>query len=91
MDAVAKERGASQAQIALAWLRSKPIVAAPIVGALAPKHIDAAVAALSVTLTDDEIADSSRITHPGWTIRVSDPVMLARAVELATGFKTAAA
>jgi 1-deoxyxylulose-5-phosphate synthase len=92
LSAVAKERGVSQANIALAWLLSKSVVAAPIVGALKAKHIDDAVAALSVTLTDDEIA---RIESP-YTPRmdyqgVSDPAMLARAVEAATGFKTSAA
>jgi aryl-alcohol dehydrogenase-like predicted oxidoreductase len=54
VSAVAAERGASQAQIALAWLRRNPVIAAPIVGALKIKHIDDAIAAVSITLTDDE-------------------------------------
>jgi aryl-alcohol dehydrogenase-like predicted oxidoreductase len=37
-------------------LRRDPVVAAPIVGALKTMHIDNAVAALSITLTDDEVA-----------------------------------
>jgi aryl-alcohol dehydrogenase-like predicted oxidoreductase len=87
----AKERGVSRAQVALAWLRRNPIVAAPIVGALKTKHIDDAIAALSITLTDDEAA---RLEVP-YTLRqdtqgVSEPTMLARAAEAATGFKTAA-
>jgi len=89
---VAKERGVSQASVALAWLRSKAVVATPIVGALKPKHIDDAIAALSVTLTDDEVASlespyTTRMDDQG----VSDPVMLARAVKAATGFKVSAA
>jgi aryl-alcohol dehydrogenase-like predicted oxidoreductase len=35
---------------------ARPVVAAPIVGALEPKHIDEAIAALSIGLTDDEVA-----------------------------------
>jgi 1-deoxyxylulose-5-phosphate synthase len=89
---VAKARGVSQASVALAWLRSKSVVAAPIVGALKTKHIDDAIAALSITLTDDEVASlespyTPRMDYQG----VSDPVMLARAVEAATGFKVPAA
>jgi aryl-alcohol dehydrogenase-like predicted oxidoreductase len=89
--AVAKERGVSQAKIALAWLRRNPVVAAPIVGTLKTKHIDDAIAALSITLTDDEVARleapyTPRLDHQG----VSDPAVLARATEAATGFKTAA-
>jgi 1-deoxyxylulose-5-phosphate synthase len=90
--AVAAERGVSQAQIALAWLRRNPVVAAPIVGALKTKHIDEAIASLGVALTDDEAA---RLEAPYTPRRdnqgVSDPRLLARAVEAATGFKTAAA
>ncbi len=90
--AVAVERGVSQWQIALAWLRRNRVVAAPIVGALKTRHIDDAIAALSITLTDDEVA---RLEAP-YTPRldsqgVSDPRVLARAVQAATGFKTAAA
>jgi aryl-alcohol dehydrogenase-like predicted oxidoreductase len=88
--AIATERGVSQAQIALAWLRRNRVVAAPIVGALKATHIDDAIAALRVTLTDDEAA---RLEAP-YTPRqdnqgLSDPAVLARAVEAATGFKTA--
>ena len=90
--ALARERGVSQASIALAWLRSKAVVAAPIVGALKTKHIDDAVAALGVSLTDEEIARlespyTPRVDHQG----VSDPAVLHRAVEAVTGFKASAA
>ena len=46
----------SMAQVALAWLLSKPVVTAPIVGATKPHHLQDAVAALDLTLTADEIA-----------------------------------
>jgi 1-deoxyxylulose-5-phosphate synthase len=52
---IADQRGIARAQVALAWLLAKPGVTAPIVGATKPHHLDDAVAALDVNLTDDEI------------------------------------
>jgi 1-deoxyxylulose-5-phosphate synthase len=49
------ERGLPPAQIALAWLLSKPAVTAPIVGATKDGHIDDAVAAVGIKLTESEI------------------------------------
>ena len=54
--AVAEERGVSRAQVALAWLLHKPAVTAPIVGATKPHHLDDAVAAVDLRLSDDELA-----------------------------------
>ena len=53
---VAQQRGVSKAQIALSWMLSKPFVTAPIIGASKPHHLDDAVAALELKLSDDEIA-----------------------------------
>jgi aryl-alcohol dehydrogenase-like predicted oxidoreductase len=53
---VAGVRGVPPAQVALAWLLSKPVVTAPIVGATKPHHLEDAVAALSLHLTPEEIA-----------------------------------
>lgn len=53
--AVASARGVTRAQIALAWLRTKPVVTAPLVGASTTIQIDDAVASLEITLTADEI------------------------------------
>jgi aryl-alcohol dehydrogenase-like predicted oxidoreductase len=53
---IAETRGLPRAQIALAWLLHKPVVTAPIVGASKPGHLEDAVAALSVTLSGEEIA-----------------------------------
>ncbi len=53
---LAEKRGVSRAQLALAWMLSKPAVVSPIVGATKPNHLKDAVAALSVTLTPEEIA-----------------------------------
>jgi 1-deoxyxylulose-5-phosphate synthase len=52
---VAEERGVPMAQIAIAWLLSKPVVSAPIVGATKPHHLAHAVDALEINLTHDEI------------------------------------
>ena len=54
--AVADERGVPMAQVALAWVRSKSAVDAPIFGASKTSQLDDAVAALSIDLTDEEIA-----------------------------------
>jgi len=53
---IAEARGVSRAQIGLAWLYAKPGVTGPIVGATKPHHISDAVEALSLKLTDEEIA-----------------------------------
>jgi 1-deoxyxylulose-5-phosphate synthase len=53
---VAKERGVSMAQVALAWMLSNPAVTAPIVGATKPHHLDDAVAAVGLRLTPEEVA-----------------------------------
>lgn len=52
---VAEARGVTRAQVALAWLRSKPVVAAPLVGASSIRQIDEAVTSLDIELTDNEI------------------------------------
>ncbi|WP_250436412.1 aldo/keto reductase [Caballeronia sp. ATUFL_F2_KS9A] len=54
--AVAKARGVPRAQVALAWVAQKAPVSAPIIGASKPGHVSDAVAALSLNLTADEIA-----------------------------------
>ena len=51
---VAQARGVPMAQVALAWLLSKPVVSCPIVGATKPHHLADAVAALDVQLSADE-------------------------------------
>jgi aryl-alcohol dehydrogenase-like predicted oxidoreductase len=54
--AVARDRGVPRAQVALAWVLAKPEVSAPIVGASKEAHLDDALAALTLGLTDAEIA-----------------------------------
>jgi aryl-alcohol dehydrogenase (NADP+) len=53
---IAADRGVSRAQVAMAWVASRPGVDAPIVGATKVHHLEEAVAALDLELTDDEIA-----------------------------------
>src|SRR5262245_60351326 len=52
---IAKERGVSQSQIALAWVLNKPFVHSPIIGATKMDHLDQAIAALDIKLSDDEM------------------------------------
>jgi aryl-alcohol dehydrogenase-like predicted oxidoreductase len=52
------------AQIALAWMLSKPVVTAPIIGATKPHHLDDAVAAVSVRLTPEEIRQLEDVYQP---------------------------
>ncbi|WP_369056131.1 aldo/keto reductase [Kineococcus terrestris] len=54
---VAERRGVPRAQVALAWVARNPVVTAPIVGATKPHHLEDAVAALELELTDEEVAE----------------------------------
>jgi aryl-alcohol dehydrogenase-like predicted oxidoreductase len=54
LDSVAKARGVPNAQVALAWLLRQGGVTAPIVGATKMQHLDDAIAAVSVKLSDAE-------------------------------------
>ena len=64
--AVARERGVPRAQIALAWVLAKSEVSAPIVGASKIGHLDDAVAALDLVLSNDEIGrlEAPYVPHP---------------------------
>ena len=53
---IAAERGVTRAQVALAWVMSRPVVTSPIVGATKLSHLEDAVAAVELNLTDSEIA-----------------------------------
>jgi aryl-alcohol dehydrogenase-like predicted oxidoreductase len=56
VERIAKDRGISMANVALAWVLSKPDVTAPIIGATRLEHLEEALIALDVTLTTEEIA-----------------------------------
>ena len=53
---VAAQRGATRAQVALAWVLRTPGITAPIIGASKPGHVEDAVAALKIELSDAEVA-----------------------------------
>jgi 1-deoxyxylulose-5-phosphate synthase len=53
--ALAKKRGASNAQIALAWMLHQPGITAPIIGATKSHHLEEAIRALQVKLSPQEI------------------------------------
>jgi 1-deoxyxylulose-5-phosphate synthase len=61
---VARTRGVAPAQVALAWLLSKPGVTAPIVGATSIQHVDDAAAATRLELTPAEIATLEELYQP---------------------------
>ena len=63
---VAEDRGIPMAQVALAWMYSKSVVTAPIVGATKMHHLEDAVAAIDVQLTPEEIAalEEPYVPHP---------------------------
>ena len=76
---VAGNRGVSRAQIALAWLRHQPVVAAPLVGASSQAQIDDAVASLDLELTAGELAELARPYTPRHDFQgVSDDAEIAR-------------
>ena len=63
---LAERRAIPRATLSLAWMLSKPVVTAPIVGATKPNHLDDAVAALAVKLSAEEIAalEEPYVPHP---------------------------
>lgn len=61
---IASKKELPNSQVALAWLLSKPAITAPIVGASKPGHLEDAVAALSVKLTQDEITQLEELYRP---------------------------
>ncbi|WP_232548675.1 aldo/keto reductase [Propioniciclava soli] len=63
---IAAARGVERAQVALAWLLAKDPVVAPVVGATKLSHLDTAIGALDVELTEDEMAalEEPYVPHP---------------------------
>ncbi|EIC82777.1 aldo/keto reductase [Serratia sp. M24T3] len=54
---IAEDHNVPRAQIALAWILSKPAVTAPIIGASRAGHLEDAIAALDIRLSIEEIAE----------------------------------
>ncbi|MDQ0994505.1 aldo/keto reductase [Streptomyces sp. V3I7] len=61
---IAHERGVPRAQVALAWLLHQDTVAAPIVGVAKPQHLEDAVAAVELQLSEKEIEELERAYTP---------------------------
>jgi aryl-alcohol dehydrogenase-like predicted oxidoreductase len=63
---IAAKRSIPAAQIALAWVLSKPAITSPIIGASKPHHLDDAVASLGVKLSKEEIdfLEELYLPHP---------------------------
>ncbi|MEU2780121.1 aldo/keto reductase, partial [Streptomyces sp. NPDC007162] len=61
---IADDRGVSRAQVALSWLLHQDTVTAPIIGASKPNHIEDAVAAVELRLSDKELAELERPYGP---------------------------
>ena len=61
---VAEGKGVTRAQVALAWLLSKPAVTAPIIGASRAEQFDDLVKAVDVTLSDEEITLLEEVYQP---------------------------
>ncbi len=82
--AVADRLGVQPAQVAIAWLLSKPAVTAPIIGATKIEHLEAALAAVDLKLGDEEIRqlESPYQPHAVRRIRLNrkEPLRLAASV-----------
>ncbi len=56
LDAVAKSKGASMAEVAIAWVKSRPAVVAPIASATSLQQLDGLIKGADLQLTPDDIA-----------------------------------
>jgi 1-deoxyxylulose-5-phosphate synthase len=61
---VAKQRGVTGSQIALAWMLHKPYITAPIIGSSKIEHLDQAIAALDIKLSEEEIKRLEELYQP---------------------------
>jgi aryl-alcohol dehydrogenase (NADP+) len=61
---VAAARGVPRAQVALAWITSRPAVTAPIVGATRMEHLADAIAAVDLELSDEEVKQLEEAYRP---------------------------
>jgi aryl-alcohol dehydrogenase-like predicted oxidoreductase len=66
LETMARARGLSMGQMSLAWMLGKPYITAPIVGTTAVRHVEEAVAALDIQLSEEEVQALERpyVTHP---------------------------
>ncbi|GHO97646.1 NADP-dependent aryl-alcohol dehydrogenase [Reticulibacter mediterranei] len=87
---IAGDRGRKRAQIALAWLRSKPVVTAPLVGASSIEQVDDAIASLDIELTEQEIQQLEAPYTPRYDFQgISDDAQLQAIMAKIPQFTTA--
>jgi aryl-alcohol dehydrogenase-like predicted oxidoreductase len=60
LDEVSARHGATPAQVALSWIMGKPAIAAPIASATSVAQLNELMGALSVTLSDEDVAALDR-------------------------------
>jgi aryl-alcohol dehydrogenase-like predicted oxidoreductase len=65
VEAIAKARGISMAQVALAWSISKPYISAPIIGTTSLEKLDDLIEGCSVELTKEEIEKIDSLYEAG--------------------------
>jgi 1-deoxyxylulose-5-phosphate synthase len=88
--AIAETRGVSRAQVALAWLHSKPVVTAPLVGANTASQIDDAVASLGIELTAEELAALEQPYTPRYDFQgISDEAEMQKIRDQIPGYANA--
>ncbi len=75
---IAQQRGITPAQVALAWLLSRPALAAPILGVSKLRHLEDAVGAVDVHLTADEIAALERPYQARPSLGITPPFRFPR-------------
>ncbi|QUL38056.1 aldo/keto reductase [Erythrobacter sp. JK5] len=71
---MAEARGVAMASLALAWHFTRPAMTAPIIGATRPHHIDAAVAAVELELSDEEVSALEAPYRPKWPTGMGMPM-----------------
>ena len=69
---LADGKGTTPVRISLGWLLAKDVVDAPIVGPRTLEHLDEQVAALSISLSDDEIERLEAPKTPVWSREIGD-------------------
>lgn len=63
---IAEKHSVPRAHVAIAWLLSKSVITAPIIGATKPEHLSTAISALDFSLSDAEITEleARYLPHP---------------------------
>lgn len=64
LDEIAAETGATQAQIALAWIAARPSIAAPIASARTPEQLEELLGAMALELGDSQLARLDSASGP---------------------------